>query len=451
LQITNPKVSPSRAAAFDILMRVGQGAFSDELLHSGRLGELSTADRALCTEIVMGVLRWRSRLDLGIGAVSSQALEKLDLEVLTALRIAAYQIGFLERVPKRASVNESVQLVKRAHKRSAATFVNAVLRKLAEKPALAAPLLLPGANTVLGLAESYAHPLWLVERWATAYGLEAAKRICDYNQRVPAVSLRIKDSDAERELVAAGVQLAPGNILRSARTVIAGDITKTVAFREGRVSIQDEGSQLVALLVGHGERLLDCCAAPGGKTRVLAEQNPGATVVATELHPRRAQTARRLVRAPNVCVIAADAAALPFAREFDRVLADVPCSGTGTLARNPEIKWRLKPEDLADLHARQVTILKGALEHLAPGGHLLYSSCSLERKENEDVVEAVLAARDDLRLADIRTELDRLHATGELTRSDVASLTRGPYLRTLPGGHPCDGFFAAIIEKSAAD
>ncbi len=428
-------------------MRVEQGAFSDELLHSARLDELSTADRALSTEIVMGVLRWRSRLDLAIRALSSQPLTKLDLEVLTALRIAAYQIAFLDRVPKRAAVNESVELVKRAHKRSAAPFVNAVLRKLATSFVAAEPLLAPGATTIADLAESYAHPLWLVEKWTAAYGVESAERICAYDQRVPAVSLRILNAGVEDELVAAGVQLAPGKLLRSARTVIAGDVTKTAAFRDGRIAIQDEGSQLVALLVGRGQRLLDCCAAPGGKTRVLAEQNPDATVVATELHPHRVETARRLVRARNVRVIAADAAALPFARDFDRVLADVPCSGTGTLARNPEIKWRLKSEDLANLQARQVAILNGALEHLAPGGRLVYSSCSLEREENEDVVEAVLAGRDDLRVSDIRGELENLRAAGELTWSDVASLTRGPYLRTVPGVHPCDGFFAAVIDK----
>jgi 16S rRNA (cytosine967-C5)-methyltransferase len=451
LQITNPKTSPSRAAAFDILLRVEQGAFADELLHSGRLDELSAADRALCTEIVMGVLRWRSRLDLAIGLVSSQPVTKLDVEVLTALRISAYQIGFLERVPKRAAVNESVELVKRARKRSAATFVNAVLRKLADKPSLVIPLLASGAKTVLDFSENYAHPLWLVERWAAAYGLETAERICDHDQRVPSVAVRIKNAHVESELIAAGIQLAPGALLSSARTVIAGDVTKTAAFQEGGVAIQDEGSQLVALLVGRGERLLDCCAAPGGKTRVLAEQNPNAMLVATEIHPRRAQTAHRLVRAPNVQVIVADAAALPFARNFDRVLADVPCSGTGTLARNPEIKWRLKPDDLVDLRARQVAILNGALQHLAPGGRLVYSSCSLEREENEAVIDEALAGCDDVRVTDIRPELERLRDSGELAWSDIGSLTRGPYLRTLPGVHPWDGFFAAILSKSAAD
>jgi 16S rRNA (cytosine967-C5)-methyltransferase len=147
-------------------------------------------------------------------------------------------------------------------------------------------------------------------------------------------------------------------------------------------------------------------------------------------------------------VVAADARNLPFATKFDRVLADVPCSGTGTLSRNPEIKWRLTPEDLADLQVRQLAILRSAMAQVAAGGRLIYSSCSLEKEENEDVIEPALADGSSLRLVDCRSELDRLQQEGELISPDVSSLTRGPYLRTLPGVHPCDGFFAAILERS---
>ena len=133
---------------------------------------------------------------------------------------------------------------------------------------------------------------------------------------------------------------------------------------------------------------------------------------------------------------------------FDRVLADVPCSGTGTLARNPEIKWRLKPEDLADLQQRQLAILRAAMRQVAPGGRLVYSTCSLEREENEEVVEQALAGKPAFRLLDCRAELERLRAQGELAWSDLDSLVSGPFLRTIPGVHPCDGFFVAILEKS---
>ena len=252
-----------------------------------------------------------------------------------------------------------------------------------------------------------------------------------------------------RELEADGIQLAPGALLTSARLVTGGEITQTRALREGRVFIQDEASQLVALLVGRGSRILDSCAAPGSKTAAIAARNPDAVIVAAELHPHRADLLRQRVRAANVHVVTTDATNLEISSDFDRVLADVPCSGTGTLARNPEIKWRLKAADLPDLHVRQVAILQSALGQLAPGGRAVYSTCSLEPEENQSVVDEVLAASLDYRLLDCRLELERLQAGGELALDDVGSLLNGAYLRTFPGIHPSDGFFAAIIERKS--
>ena len=236
--------------------------------------------------------------------------------------------------------------------------------------------------------------------------------------------------------------------MAGARIVVGGDVTRTRALTEGRVMIQDEASQLVAALVGTGSRILDCCAAPGGKTAALAARNPTAEIIAAELHAHRVELLRKRVRAANVQVIQADALSLAVSSGFDRVLADVPCSGTGTLARNPEIKWRLKPEDLGDLHQRQVGILHAALQQLSPGGRAVYSTCSLEREENEAVVEEVLRDSSEFRLLDCRQELERLRSNGELVWSDLDSLLSGPFLRTLPGTHPCDGFFAAIFERA---
>jgi 16S rRNA (cytosine967-C5)-methyltransferase len=440
-------VSPSRAAAFDILLRVEQtGAYASELLHSEKLDKLSIADRALATELVMGVLRWRSRLDETIAAASSRPLNKLDTEVLNALRLAAYQMQFLSRIPARAAINESVELVKRAKKRSAAPFANAVLRMLAEiKPE-------PLPETIVGdpipfLTREFAHPEWLVKRWVAAFGAEPAFAICQHNQRIPSTAIRLDSPEIERELAIEGVALAPGALLASARIITSGDITQSLAFREGRVFIQDEASQLVAALVGAASRLLDCCAAPGGKTAALAARNRTAEIVAVELHPHRAELLRRRVHAANVQVITANALYLPLQGGFDRVLADVPCSGTGTLARNPEIKWRLTPDDLGDLHARQVDILRAALRQLAPGGRAVYSTCSLEREENEDVVEEVLRDNPAYWVRDCREELQRLRDEGELVWGDLDSLLSGKFLRTLPGVQPCDGFFAAVLES----
>ena len=441
-------ISPARIAAFDILLRVErQDAYASELLHSDRVGSLSSADHGLTTELVMGVLRWRSRLDELIAHASSRKLGKLDAEVLTALRLAVYQLQYLSRIPAHAAINESVELVKHARKQSAAPFANAVLRKIAN----AATDQLhhaPAAShrTASSLAHEFAHPEWLVEKWISEFGIENAWAICQHNQDVPNTTIRLDSLDVERELLAEGIELAPGALLANARIVCSGDITQTRTFREGRVFIQDEASQLVAALVGTGLRLLDCCAAPGGKTAALAARNPTAEIIAAELHPHRADLLRRRVKAANVHVIQADALDLPPSENFDRVLADVPCSGTGTLARNPEIKWRLKPDDLGDLHQRQFAIFRAALRQLAPGGRAVYSTCSLEREENQDVVEEVLRDNDGFQLRDCRDELQSLRSTGELV-CDVESLVSGKFLRTTPGVQPCDGFFAAVVER----
>ena len=440
-------ISPARIAAFDILLRVDQqDAYASELLHASDCAKLSPADHGLATELVLGVLRWRSLLDQRIAQQSSLKLSKLDPQILTALRMAAYQLLYLDRVPEHAAVHQSVELVKRARKRSAVPFVNAVLRKFAA--GAAGPRgTASEAATETELAASSAHPEWLVKRWSREFGFPAARQICEYDQQIPETCISIREPVTANELESEGVKLAPGKLLTKARRVIAGDLTKTQAFREGRVAIQDEASQLVALLVGKGERILDCCAAPGGKTRMLAERNPDAVIVAVELHPHRARLLRRLVPAKNVQVITADICVAPVADLFDRVLVDVPCSGTGTLARNPEIKWRLKPEDLLDLQTRQLAILRAAVRQVAPGGRLVYSTCSLEREENQAVVESALSFDPSFRPVDIREPLQQLSSQGELVWKDIDSLTSGPYLRTIPGLHPWDGFFAAVLQK----
>jgi 16S rRNA (cytosine967-C5)-methyltransferase len=200
-------------------------------------------------------------------------------------------------------------------------------------------------------------------------------------------------------------------------------------------------------LVGNGHAILDCCAAPGGKTRILAQENPDATIVAMELHPRRAALLKKLVTEPNVQVIAADIRAMPLNRQFDRVLVDAPCSGTGTLARNPDIKWRLKAEDLLRLQSYQIELLRSAMKYAATGSRIVYSTCSLEPEENDQVILKALAENSEFRLIDTRDRLLELQSRGELVWPDIDSLLSGPYLRTIPGVHPCDGFFAAILER----
>ena len=464
-------ISPARTAAFDILLQVErEDAYAAELLHSPRRQKLSSADQGLTTEIVMGVLRWQSLLDSELARFSSQKLEKLDVEVLISLRMAVFQLLLLERVPARAAVHESVELVKRARKRSAGPFVNALLRKLtgykegrddlrrlitesseADTAKSGAGLVVRSFTSseqrISHLADSYAHPRWMVERWSPAFGEDYVSRILRSNQQIPTTAIRLPSPADEAALERSGVVLLNGELLKTAARIESGNLTRTDPFRAGRIVIQDEASQLVALLVGKGSNILDCCAAPGGKTRILAERNPQALIMSAELHPHRARLLRRLVPNKNVRVVAADARHLPLGEHFDRVLVDAPCSGTGTLSRNPEIKWRLEPADLTELQSKQLAILQSAMQHVKLSGRLIYSTCSLEHEENQDVVELALTSDSSFRLLDCRGELERLRSQGELAWQDLDSLLFGPFLRTLPGVHPCDGFFAAILER----
>jgi 16S rRNA (cytosine967-C5)-methyltransferase len=445
-------ISPARSAAFDILLRVEkESSYASDLLHSQPWSSLSGLDHGLATELVMGVLRWQSWIDAKIQNHASQPMKKMDAEVVVTLRLGAYQLFFLERVPQHAAVHESVELVKRARKTSAGSFVNAVLRKLAidsEKEGSPETGIVT-AKTAPELAIASAHPEWMVRRWMERYGLEAASAICRYDQQRPATTVWFRRPEAKSELESQGIRFMPGKLLSSAYEVDASGITQIQALRNHAVSIQDEGSQLVAKLVGAGNKILDCCAAPGGKTLLLADTNPSARVVAVELHKHRAQALMERVKGTQIDVVTDDIANLPGSAGFDRVLADVPCSGTGTLSRNPEIKWRLRPDDFVRLQATQRTILESAMRHVASGGRLVYSTCSLEPEEAEQVVEFALARNSSFQLLDCCPELERLQREGLLAWADISSLLAGPFLRTLPGIHPCDGFFAAILERKS--
>ncbi|HET7440719.1 MAG TPA: transcription antitermination factor NusB, partial [Terriglobales bacterium] len=378
-------------------------------------------------------------------------LEKLDTEVLVAIRMGVYQLRHLERIPARAAINESVELVKHAGKRSAAPFVNAVLRKIASfLPENERPIeRIRSARSSEVLTQWSAHPQWLVDRWIARFGFKAAQGICAHDQTIPQTAIRLRDATIEKELLRDDIALAPGNLVADARQVLSGDVIRTKGFAEGRIVIQDEASQLVALLVGKGQHIMDCCAAPGGKTRILSDRNPKSSVVALELHPGRARLLRKLVSAKNVHVLASDMRRTSVAAHFDRVLADVPCSGTGTLARHPEIKWRLRQEDLPRLQSYQLEILQSAMSRVAQGGRLVYSTCSLEEEENSQVVQRALASDASFRLLDCRSELEDLKRHGHLVLSEIDSVLQGKYLQILPSELASDGFFAAILEKQS--
>lgn len=360
-------VAPARSLAFEVLRLVEAGGYAADLLHH-RGGALEARDAALATELVLGVLRRQNQLDLLIEHFSGRPAGRLDTEVRLALRLGLYQLRHLDRVPEHAAVSDSVELVKRAGRASAAGLVNAVLRKVHRRP-----VAWPDRATELAL------PAWLLERWQRHYGRETAEGMAQAALATPETYLRPPDARGWR--------------------------------------IQDIGSQSVVPLLGlaPGQRFLDVCAAPGNKTAQALEY--GVRAVACDCHFSRL----RLMRGLDCELVVLDGAVpLPFACRFDRILVDAPCSGTGTLARNPEIKWRLKPPDLADLHARQIRLLRHAVERLAPGGRLVYSTCSLEPEENEAVVEEVL------RDCGVEAALEQ-------------------YWRRLPGRDRGDGFFAAVL------
>lgn len=448
-------VSPARKAAFQVLMAVERGkAHSDDLLRGRELDTLSVHDRNLSTALVLGVLRWQIRLDYQIQLHLARPNARLDPQVQIALRLGAFQLLHMDRIPARAAIDESVELTKQAGHRFASRMVNAVLRKLADRT----PTPLPEITTA-ELALAHAHPAWMVERWAGFYGFDAARTVCRHGQQQPAPSIRIAspepETETETELIEAGIRLEAGELLTRARIVASGDITATDAFRAGRVRLQDEGSQLVAEIAGHGKSILDCCAAPGGKTLILAERNPDAHIVAWEASPQRLAKLRERL-APHATRIEcrhADATAVNDENLYDLVLADVPCSGTGTLGRNPEIRHRLRLADLIRQPERQIAILVAALRAVRHGGHVVYSTCSLEPEENEQVVATVLEQTRNVRPVPIRGRIDELIIEGILTREGTDRLHRcvtpEGYLRLLPGLFRTDGFFIALFEKQA--
>lgn len=451
-------VSPARKAAFQILLAVERGqSHSDDLLRGKLVNALSDADRNLATALVLGVLRWQIRLDEQIKMLLKKPGARIDDEVSIALRMGAFQLLFLDRIPARAAIDESVELAKQAGHRFASGMVNAVLRKLSVIPRVEHEV-----TSAAELALANAHPLWMVERWVAAYGIQEASAICRYGQEQPELTLRISTRELEKELADAGVDLRPAQLLAAARTVVAGEVTATAAFREGRVRIQDEGSQLVAeIAVSAGmeygrpeENILDACAAPGGKTMILLEGNPQAHLVACEASEQRlAQLAKRLAAfGGRVECRLADASRLGERARFDLALADVPCSGTGTLGRNPEIRHRLHVEDLPRQAERQRAILASVLAAVRPGGRVVYSTCSLEPEENQQVVEAVLNEIPTVRQISLAPSLERMADAGVLSRDGKERLTgcvtsEGALL-LLPGAFGTDGFFIVLFESS---
>lgn len=386
IRVANSQPSPGRRIAFEILQRVGSGGHAGDLLLD-LAAQLDSRDAGLAAEITLGVLRRRGQLDFLIERTSGRPIAKLDAEVAIALRMALYQVRFLDRVPAYAAVNDSLNLLRAAKKSSAVGFANAVLRKAGREAGTAPPRSFP---------TSLAVPTWLFEKWTRDFGAKLAHSIALASLEVPKLY----------QYVPAGADPPAG----ARATEVPG--CWEVDSPDPRYRVQDIGSQAIVPLleIERGNRFLDVCAAPGNKTSQALQAT--LRVLAADLSFQRLKS----LKPSSIPLVVMDATEpFPFEASFDRILVDAPCSGTGTLAHNPEIKWRLAAHDLERFAERQARILRHALQALAPGGLLVYSTCSLEPEENEEVTRRVAGAR-------IQREI-----------------------RRIPGRDAGDGFYAAVI------
>jgi 16S rRNA (cytosine967-C5)-methyltransferase len=459
-------ISPARLAAYHALRLVnaGRGDLPAALARS-RVQLEDERDRALLVELTTGTLRWQGQLDYVIEQYAKRPLDRLDAEVIDILRLGLYQILHLDRVPLSAAVNEAVALARRAGKSSAAGFVNAVLRT-ASRHRHSIPLPLPppeSAGSALAgelreaaldyLSSALSHPRWLAARWLDRYGYTGAEEWERFNNTTAALTLRVNRLKTSPEhlvdaLRSEGVELAPARYAPDGFVVRRGNPLSSPLAGAGWFFVQDEASQLVALLAAArpGERVLDTCAAPGGKaTAMAASMRDEGLLVAADARGRRVALLRQTVAASGarcVRIVQADLRKPPpFRPTFDLVLVDAPCSGLGTVRRDPEVRWRRREADLPVLAASQREMLVNASEAVREGGRLVYATCSSEPEENDEVVEAFLKARGSFRRTDPRDQ-NRLLAPGL-----AAVLDDKGYLRTMPAVHRLDAFFGAVLQR----
>jgi len=449
-------IAPARTAAYEILSAISSGRsdLPGALAHS-RESLDEDRDRALAAEIATGVERWRGALDHLIAAFAKRPLDRLDVEVVNILRLSVYQLLYLERVPASAVVDDAVKLTKRIRKTSASGLVNAVLRTVSRQrrdlPLPARPTGAGEVNAALDyLSITLSHPLWLAARWYKRLGFERAEAWMQFNNRPAPLTLRPNPflaaaADVRDELAAADVITEPGRWAPDALIVRGGHPLRQPGAASGRFVVQDEASQLVALLAGEqpGARVLDACASPGGKaTAIAARLGDDDILVACDVRDRRVDLLRQTIAATgasNVRVVQADLLApLPFGPVFDCVIVDAPCSGLGTLRRDPDIRWRRHEADLTVLAQAQQQMLDHAQAVVAPGGRLVYATCSSEPEENEQVASRFLAAWPVFR---------PLRATDAHARLPPETVDEDGYFRTSPDGHGLEVFFGAVFER----
>lgn len=448
-------IAPARVAAFRALRAIAdQRADLPSALASSRQHLSDERDRALTAEIVTGTLRWQRSLDFLIEQFAERSLGELDPDVVGILRLTLYQLLHLDRVPAAAAVDDAVELTRSARKARAAGFANAVLRTvLRHRHRLPLPPRPQGAAAERAAALAYlgithSHPEWLVARWLDRHGFDAAERWVQFDNEAPRLTLRVNTLRASRDeaaagLAADGVATEPTRYAPHGLRVTAGNPLRRPTG--GLFVVQDEASQMVTLAVGArpGERVLDLCASPGGKTTaVAANMRDTGALVACDVRHRRVRLLADTVSASGAtCVRIVRIAAsgpLPFHAAFDRVLVDAPCSGLGTIRRDPDIRWRRAERDLAAFAREQRRLVEEAADVVKDGGRVVYATCSSEPEENEGVVEAFLAERRDFELLDLRADAPPAIAPCIDDRG---------MMRTLPFAHGLEAFFAAALMR----
>jgi 16S rRNA (cytosine967-C5)-methyltransferase len=448
-------IAPARTAAFTALRDVNAGRVDlPAALAAVRPTLQDERDRALATDLVTGTLRWQRQLDYLIEHFAKRPLTRLDFEVLQILRLGAYQLLHLDRVPAAAAVNDAVAMTRRARKTSAAGLVNAVLRAISRNShRLPLPLRPPDGDPLPYLEVSLSHPAWLANRWLQRYGFDAAEAWEKFNNAAAPLTIRVNRLKVDavsltRALAEHGVAVEPARYAPDGLIVTSGNPLRTPLASTGQFFLQDESSQLVALLGAPepGMKVLDTCASPGGKTTAMAAMaGDRAEIVATDVRSARVQLLRETVAASgarNIRVLQADLeAGLPFASEFDVVFVDAPCSGLGTVRRDPDIRWRRAEADLAPLAASQLNMIRNAADAVRPGGRLIYSTCSSEPEENERVVESFLAGNGHFAPIDLRG-----NTTARIDALEPV-LDEGGVLRTTPHEHGLEAFYGAVLRR----
>ena len=458
-----------RAICLDILNRTGgANAHPDRLLADSfkRYRNLTSLDRAFLTELTYGVLRWRGKLDWVIRHFSKISFEKIEPGTLNILRLGLYQILFLSRTPSSAAVNESVELAKRIRGKGGAGFVNAVLRSaVRQKDQIPYPEKEKDPALYISVVQS--HPPWLVQRWVKEMGVEETLRICESNNQISPLMLRtntlkINRADLIDKLRKKELILLPSNFSEEGILLQDPPPTSDLPFpKEGLYIIQDEASQLIASIVDPkpGERILDACAAPGGKTTHMAQamENRG-EIYALDVSNGKLDLIEEICERLGIGIVkiikgdALRALPLPQGMVFDRVLADVPCSGFGTLRKNPDLKWRRGEKDIRRLSDLQLSILDNLSAYVKGKGILVYSTCTVFHEENEDVVEKFLETHPEFELEPIDRVASDISACRQAgIADDKAEIFRpfiqNGYFKTFPPKNEMDGFFAARMIK----